>query len=208
MNGKKQEFISFPAVSVHHQKLITEKESIEEEGSKSHQEEGWVVCRVFKKKVAAMRIVNEQDTSNCWYTEPQIEMPSYQQHYHNLIACKPELEMSYHLPHDSFLHLPQLESPKFPAYSSNSSQEHPNKHLHQVITASINPEKADDLSAMEQVADWRILDKFVVNQLSQYGDICKDFNCLDSTTDHVQVSDKYEAAGDYASTSSSFELWK
>ncbi|WOL10092.1 hypothetical protein Cni_G18846 [Canna indica] len=93
------------------------------------QEEGWVVCRVFKKRIAPIRRVSDHDSPCSWYDDHQFsfipeldspkqavapppppppEMASYhhyhhpqqQHHQHPLFPCKPELlELHYHLPH-------------------------------------------------------------------------------------------------------------
>lgn len=100
------------------------------------QEEGWVVCRVFKKRIATIRKEGEHDQL-CWYDDHQVSfMPDFdsprripQQYgtntaYNNHQYCKQELHelmhynnsnnnMSHHH-QDPFLQLPQLESPKVP----------------------------------------------------------------------------------------------
>lgn len=192
------------------------------------QEEGWAVCRVFKKKITAMRAATEYDSSSCsWYSDhivsfvpdldssKQISDPQMLQmahHHHHLFSCKPEQEVHYHLPHDSFMQLPQLtESPKFPLHSSIVVTEeeamHSNRQL-QIISAydsAANPNQA-----LDQTTDWRLLDKLVASQLiSHDDDICKECKCSSSATGIIQTSEKYDdAAADYASTSNSMELWK
>ncbi|BAS80004.1 NAC domain-containing protein 7 [Oryza sativa Japonica Group] len=106
-------------------------------------EEGWVVCRVFKKRVATVRRM--ADGSPCWFDDhgavgafmPDLSSPRqllphhhhhhpgssaalYHGHHHQQLQqmyghCKPELEYHHLLPQEAFLqHLPQLESPKPP----------------------------------------------------------------------------------------------
>lgn len=104
------------------------------------QEEGWVVCRVFRKKMPAVRRMNEHESCS-WYDDhvsfmpEQLDTPkrSLIPHpdylgYHNPLAavypCKQEVEyynnFHFHLPHpDPYLQLPQLESPKL--QSSNTT---------------------------------------------------------------------------------------
>lgn len=99
------------------------------------QEEGWVVCRVFKKRIATIRKEGDHDQL-CWYDDHQVSfMPDFdsprripqqqQQQYNTTTAynnqyCKQELHELMHYNnnnishHDPFLQLPQLESPKVP----------------------------------------------------------------------------------------------
>jgi hypothetical protein len=114
------------------------------------QEEGWVVCRVFKKRLATVQRM--ADSSPCWFDDhvagfmPALGSPRQLMHHHHpsaeygghhqqLYHCKPELEYHHHLLPSQEAFLPQLsqlvESPKPPAYighgsSSNlqSSDEH------------------------------------------------------------------------------------
>lgn len=86
------------------------------------QEEGWVVCRVFKKRIATVRRMNEHE-SPCWYDEsvpfmPDLDSPNQSSHSnfpHHLsnFPCKKEVDLAYQAqPQDHFLHLPLLESQK------------------------------------------------------------------------------------------------
>uniref|UniRef100_A0A0E0K2Y3 NAC domain-containing protein n=1 Tax=Oryza punctata TaxID=4537 RepID=A0A0E0K2Y3_ORYPU len=100
-------------------------------------EEGWVVCRVFRKRVATVRRM--ADGSPCWFDDHGAFMPDlssprqllphhhhpgsspalyhghHQQQQQQYGHCKPELEYHHLLPQEAFLqHLPQLESPKPP----------------------------------------------------------------------------------------------
>lgn len=141
------------------------------------QEEGWVVCRAFKKRT------NGQDNKSIegfdpgyLYDEPSgmssvidptnIEyIPRHEPHNFspaNLFACKHEIEgdsLSFigNLNAELFLQLPQLESP------SLSLMKRP--------IISVCEEESDarysSLSNKRSVTDWRALDKFVASQLSQ-----------------------------------------
>uniref|UniRef100_A0A453P692 NAC domain-containing protein n=1 Tax=Aegilops tauschii subsp. strangulata TaxID=200361 RepID=A0A453P692_AEGTS len=98
------------------------------------QEEGWVVCRVFKKRVATVRRMADM-SSPCWFDDhgagggfmPDLDSPrqlGYQHHHPQNLApyhsqqqqqyhCKPELEYHRLLPQEAFMQqLPHLESPK------------------------------------------------------------------------------------------------
>ena len=101
------------------------------------QEEGWVVCRVFKKRIATTQKMSEHD-SPVWYDDHVSFMESP-----NLSYYKKEMSLPLPLPYgpDHFIQLPLLQSP--------------NKVVQ-------NP----DLDHNFHVTDWRVLDKFVASQLS------------------------------------------
>jgi len=96
------------------------------------QEEGWVVCRVFKKRVTTtIRKMSEHD-SPCWYDDQvsfmqDMDSPN-QTSQSNFIyqqlpsyPCKKELDNLpfQNISRDHFLNLPLLESPKLVQSSSN-----------------------------------------------------------------------------------------
>ncbi|XP_062146715.1 NAC domain-containing protein 7-like isoform X2 [Alnus glutinosa] len=136
------------------------------------QAKGWVVCRVFKKRLTAVRKVGEYESA-CWYDDQQVTsfMPElldspepFTSYHHHHYHCKQEPE--FHHP-NNFLQLPQLESPKIPQsvlpygsalQSSTLTQE---EHM--------NSFYSNNEQAVDQVTDWRVLDKFVASQLS-HGD--------------------------------------
>lgn len=147
------------------------------------QEEGWVVCRAFKKRT------NGQDSKNTealdpgyFYDEPSgissvIDPANIEYLSRNgplnfspatLFGCKQETEgdnLSFinNLYADHFLQLPQLESP------SISIMKRPMSYVYEE-----EPE-ARYSSSKRSVTDWRALDKFVASQLSQEDryDSCK-----------------------------------
>ncbi|URD83087.1 No apical meristem (NAM) protein [Musa troglodytarum] len=162
------------------------------------QEEGWVVCRVFKKRLAAIRRVSDHD-SPCWYDDHV----SFVTDLDSAKQISPQPEMS-------FLQLPQLESPKLPMYVSHATAFQSSiiteedliqsSKQFQIVSTYDNTGNIDQ--AVEPVTDWRVLDKFVASQLS-HDDICREPNCSNSA--------KLDAASEYASTSNSsgqVELWK
>ncbi|XP_043715171.1 NAC domain-containing protein 7-like [Telopea speciosissima] len=234
-NGQKSDWI------MHEYRLETNENG-------APQEEGWVVCRVFKKRVTTMQKMREHE-SPCWYDEPVSFIPEPDSP--NPYSCKQELELQFHMSNiGSFLQLPQLESPKFPhstaasgsccsvaAYgldvnnhgstlqsSSISQEEQIQQNHHQYDMNSLYNEQAVD-----QVTDWRVLDKFVASQLS-HEDVSKENNYSSSgannvfnlSSDHMNIllqqSNKQQvlapapAPEDYASTSTSsccqIDLWK
>lgn len=136
------------------------------------QEEGWVVCRAFKKRSTAQTKNMEGWDSSYMYEESSgvssvvdpldHYLSSRQQHSflgQNLL-CKQELEaenLSFmQSAADSFVQLPQLESPSLPLMKRPSSS----------ISLN-NEEEEQNRSANKKVTDWRALDKFVASQLSQ-----------------------------------------
>jgi hypothetical protein len=163
------------------------------------QEEGWVVCRVFKKRVASQTRVAEDPF--CWFGDhvtlmPDIETPRqlvrhpkmvYQNHMYN---CKPELELHHLLPHEPFMQIPQLESP-------NKLQDYINNQGTTVFSSSMAQEES-----AQNLTDWRALDKFVASQLSHENGANKEHSCSE-TTPGFQAEEKQEGALDYASTSTS-----
>ncbi|XP_042510867.1 NAC domain-containing protein 7-like [Macadamia integrifolia] len=236
-NGQKSDWI------MHEYRLETNENG-------APQEEGWVVCRVFKKRVTAMQKMREHE-SPCWYDEPVSFIPepdspkriaqpdmAYQLHPY---SCKQELELQYQMSHGPFHQLPQLESPKFPhsaasgscssvaAYgldvnhgstlqSSSLTQEEQMQQSHQHDMNSLYNNINEQ--AVDQVTDWRVLDKFVASQLSQE-DVSKERNYSNevnhvfNVSDHMNIllrqSNKQEVVPDYPSTSTSscqIDLWK
>ncbi|KAG8662200.1 NAC domain-containing protein 7 isoform X2 [Manihot esculenta] len=232
-NGQKSDWI------MHEYRLETNENG-------TPQEEGWVVCRVFKKKMPTIRKVGEYE-SPCWYDEqvcfmPEMDSPrritqpyaSYLHHY----PCKQEFEtLQYNMPHDPLLlQLPQLESPKVPqsAASANCNSRLPyggydtnNGSTLQSSTLTQDEQHHQNLSslyhnngeqAVDQVTDWRVLDKFVAYQLS-HEDSSKEVSYSNAAAFHVaeQVnvlaseSKRPENVQEYASTSTSscqIDLWK
>nr|XP_023876552.1 NAC domain-containing protein 7-like [Quercus suber]POE81053.1 nac domain-containing protein 7 [Quercus suber] len=234
-NGQKSDWI------MHEYRLETNENG-------TPQEEGWVVCRVFKKRMAAVRKVGDYE-SPCWYEEPvsfmpEIDSPRRVSHpytpYHHHYPCKQELELQYsmNMPHDpNFLQLPQLESPKFPQsgaslsctsvvpygfdrnsngsalQSSTLTQE---EHMQQSHLSSFYSNN----EAVDQVTDWRVLDKFVASQLSHDQDASKETNYSNAqavfhVAEHMNMlsndSKRPEITEEFASTSASscqIDLWK
>ncbi|KAK8965396.1 NAC domain-containing protein 7 [Platanthera guangdongensis] len=163
-------------------------------------EEGWVVCRVFKKRIASTQIQNvghgwSPSSSHNWFEEnlsfttPQPnnspknttahdqQFPAEIAEHHPFINFKSELQQQYH---SCFLHLPPLESPTPPHLAARD---------HTVVT------------------DWRVFDKLVASQLC-HADASKDsFLCNYTGADQgFQISDEQTArVPECASTSTSSE---
>ncbi|XP_044469242.1 NAC domain-containing protein 37-like isoform X2 [Mangifera indica] len=127
------------------------------------QEEGWVVCRAFKKRTSGQAKGLEGWDSSYFYDEPSgvssvvdpgeyisRQTPSF---LSQNFMCKQEVEgdsLSNFIQSDQYLQLPQLESPSLPILKRPSS-----------ISLTSENKK------MKNVTDWRALDKFVASQLSQ-----------------------------------------
>ncbi|XAR66143.1 hypothetical protein NMG60_11012247 [Bertholletia excelsa] len=222
-NGQKSDWI------MHEYRLETDENG-------TPQEEGWVVCRVFKKRLTTMRKVSEHDSPN-WYDDqvsfmPDLDSPKQNTshanttllyHHHNPYQqpSKKELDLQYpnNLPyHSHFLQLPLLESPNKliqTAATMSSSTSMAPYVLHPSLQALNSPIYGQD-QAMDQLTDWRVLDKFVASQLSQE-EVPKEsheypvhVSALFNPSEE-QLMNKQEMASENASTSTSscqMELWK
>ncbi|KAL5728207.1 hypothetical protein ACHQM5_001319 [Ranunculus cassubicifolius] len=187
------------------------------------QEEGWVVCRVFKKRITTVRRMVEHD-SPCWYDDqvsfmPELESPKRviqpDMAYRHPYLCKQELEMQYHqMPQESFLQLPQLESPTFPHSAASCSSVLP----YGQPSSLTREDQMSQNQQVDQVTDWRVFDKFVASQLS-HEDAPKEQNSTDvvyHVSEHMnsiltRQSNNQEMGLNYASPSTSscqIDLWK
>lgn len=230
------------------------------------QEEGWVVCRVFKKRMTTVRKAGDYDSPPCWYDDqvsfiPELDSPrrishhhpagftSYH-HHHHYANCKQELELQFNMPAaaaDPFFQLPQLESPKVPFSGSTSTNALQSSTLtqedhHQISNNNNNNINQQNLmsnslfsneQAVDQVTDWRVLDKFVASQLSHDDQVTSKetsdysnvvaaavpvFHVAHQHMNNFLANDQQlqlkrpEIAQDYASTSTSascqIDLWK
>lgn len=159
--------------------------------------------------------------------------------YHNTAFCKKELENNlnhqYQIAPHHFLQLPLLENPKLlfqtsnssmPLYGSNfqsSSLTHEEHSIQQNQDQKFQPifmSNNYDEQAVDQMTDWRVLDKFVASQLS-HEDVSKEneysnspngvFHSGDQLNAIVKHLSKDDAASEIASTSTStcqIDLWK
>ncbi|PWA55213.1 No apical meristem (NAM) protein [Artemisia annua] len=195
-NGQKSDWI------MHEYRLETNENAMT-------QEEGWVVCRVFKKRMTTVRRMDEHD-SLCWYDEQVSFMPDYESpnrvshpytsnnSYQHHLPGKSELhQMQYNLPHEhSFLQLPQLESHRFQqpvAASMNASYtstlQPPNQESNVNVIYGNNSNNTGEQDP--QVTDWRVLDKFVASQLSNDQDaaVNKENNYLNPASSSIQMAE-------------------
>lgn len=175
------------------------------------QEEGWVVCRVFMKKMPTTRKEGEHE-SLCWNDDQVSFTPdfnfsrpisqAYTTSYHPSYTSKQELELQYNMPHDAFFQLPELESPKVPQSTASSSiipygilqssslgHEENMQQNNQLLISEIY---SNDQAAVDQITDWRVLDKLVASQLSQ--DVARNDNAYSNEpSDQVSEQDELNA---------------
>ncbi|KAL0928336.1 hypothetical protein M5K25_000211 [Dendrobium thyrsiflorum] len=156
-NGQKSDWI------LHEYRLETDEcEALQEE-------DGWVVCRVFKKRSAvAIREENElPEESSFWYNKsmrllpPLLKSQYTMDHFHHLQCSYKEQILQNFLPY-----IPQLEIHKIFNYSNVEEEEEEELQV-----------KNDQTTV--QMKDWRVLEKFVASQLSQDG-LSKHPNCSNS----------------------------
>lgn len=140
---------------------------LESEENGPPQEEGWVVCRAFKKRTSCQtRNSDGWDSSYC-YDELSgvssiVDSIDYLPRHSQALVCKREMESDHlsYLQSEQFIQqLPQLDSPSLPLMKRPS-------------TVSIGSENEEEeqirgCNNIEKVTDWRALDKFVASQLSQ-----------------------------------------
>ncbi|RWR92269.1 NAC domain-containing protein 37 isoform X2 [Cinnamomum micranthum f. kanehirae] len=146
---------------------------LESEENGPPQEEGWVVCRAFKKRISSQTRTSEGWDSSYGYEELSglssiVDSVEYLRRQAPMFMCKQEIEADNLnlLQHsEQFVQqLPQLESPPLPLL----------KRPRMVSIGSAENEEEDQTtrgcsssSNIEKVTDWRALDKFVASQLSQ-----------------------------------------
>ncbi|XP_021738108.1 NAC domain-containing protein 7-like [Chenopodium quinoa] len=182
-NGQKSDWI------MHEYRLETNENG-------TPQEEGWVVCRVFKKRMATVR---KLDDSPCWYDDqlsfmpdmdsprriPQhpnnYHTPNFHQRHHNMYPCKQELEIApYNISHhDPFLQLPQLESPKMPQPSMQTCNSMPPYGTSTNLSSS--------LLVQDQMIHSQQFD-------SMYGNVCGSEQVLEDQVTDWRVLDKFVAS--------------
>ncbi|MBA0743292.1 hypothetical protein Gogos_005994, partial [Gossypium gossypioides] len=141
-------------------------------------EEGWVICRAFKKKISGQAKSIEGWESRCFYDEPSglssvIDPMEYlsKQPQKFLPYCKEETEADNldFVYCDQFVELPQLESPSLPLINKPASISLISENI--VNYGEEEEEEEADKKRMcnantKKVTDWRALDKFVASQLS------------------------------------------
>ncbi|XP_048597762.1 NAC domain-containing protein 7-like isoform X2 [Brassica napus] len=218
-NGQKSDWI------MHEYRLETDENG-------APQEEGWVVCRVFKKRLpAVIRRMGDYDSSpSRWYDEqlsfmaseletngPRRIVPNHHQQQHHQpfsyginasayalnnpnLQCKQELELQYS-------HL-----------SNQVHEEQMNQGNQSFSSLYMN---SGNGQTMDQVTDWRSLDKFVASQLSNEEAATASASLqnngkdtsnveyqIDEEKDQKRVSDMGEEYVASTSSSCQIDLWK
>ncbi|KAK8653837.1 hypothetical protein V6N13_127820 [Hibiscus sabdariffa] len=146
------------------------------------QEEGWVVCRAFKKRATGgqAKSLGGRWESSYFYDEPSglspvvdpMEYMSRRQPRSFLPLCKQETTEADNLNNfvysDQFIELPQLESPSLPLINkpSSTSLVSENNNINYEAAEEEDDEKRLCNNNSKKVTDWRALDKFVASQLS------------------------------------------
>jgi hypothetical protein len=174
---------------------------------------------VFKKRLPTTRRESDHDAP-CWYVDedgpfmhdlnsPMSGMPPHhsmsqlqQQHLQMLNnTYKRELKLQFQMPSHHVLNTIPHELESSPSFHSLLDHQ-TNVHHHQHVQLMEH--------AVDQVTDWRVLDKFVASQLSH--DATKGGVVYTDEGDIIQVNEKQDqVATDYASTSTSssqVDPWK
>uniref|UniRef100_A0ACD5USW3 Uncharacterized protein n=1 Tax=Avena sativa TaxID=4498 RepID=A0ACD5USW3_AVESA len=190
-------------------------------------DEGWVVCKVFKKRVATVQRMTAAD-SPFWFSNdhvafmaPHVDQNAAYQHGHHQTyqyhhPCKVELEYHHLLPQEpmSFRQLPQLESPRLPELIGGAAATlQPCNQTHDAQASRELQMEALYATDHASAAEWRDLDKFMVSQLSHGGGSTpKESSSYSNPVPVFQVEGKHEEALDYVSTPASCggenDLWK
>lgn len=161
---------------------------LESEENGPPQEEGWVVCRAFKKRSTGQtKSINEGWDSTYYYEEStgvssiaesidyiarQHQQPQPSSFRAQNLICKQETEATeslHFVQSDQFVQLPQLESPSLPQIKRPGSTSIATETNNNEEDASDKYMMRGISSTSKKVTDWRDLDKFVASQLS-HGD--------------------------------------
>ncbi|XP_062183622.1 NAC domain-containing protein 7-like [Phragmites australis] len=221
-NGQKSDWI------MHEYRLETNENGIPHE-------EGWVVCRVFRKRLATVqRMAGDSPypfNDHVGFMAPELCSPGQAAVHHQQSAvvyhrhqssypCKVELEYHRLLPQEHFLLLPQPESPKLPdlighvattLQPCSLTQEHGASRY--TVQAELQTEPLYLTARDASGTDWRALDNFVASQLSHGDTTLKESASYSNQVQvYQQAEEKEEEALDFVSTSASCggdnDLWK
>ncbi|XP_021752408.1 NAC domain-containing protein 7-like [Chenopodium quinoa] len=199
-NGQKSDWI------MHEYRLETDENG-------APQEEGWAVCRVFKKRTpTTMRRMGGHE-SPCWYEDQvsfmsDMDSPQQAPQSNNALnyashTCKKELNHHHHqhhhlpfqIPQEHLIHLPLFENSKMllasphgtgnynntglapygidmSLHSNNATMQQIDNNHNATILIGNNNNNNNGQDVLDQVTDWRVLDKFVASQLS-HEDVAK-----------------------------------
>ncbi|KVI10097.1 No apical meristem (NAM) protein [Cynara cardunculus var. scolymus] len=222
-NGLKSDWI------MHEYRLETD------ENATTTQAKGWVVCRVFKKRLPTLMRRSASEHEPMWYDDhrvsfmPEIDSPTQNNIRPNLDnsinyqypygSCKKELDQmqNYQVTPGHCIQLPLLEGPKLlpscnssmPIYGIDINQGIINLQpslLTQDHNNNIQQHQGQNFN--DQMTDWRVLDKFVASQLlNQHGDVSIKGNHEESYPNAEEQIAVPEGASNSIS-SCQIDLWK
>ncbi|KAJ9539731.1 hypothetical protein OSB04_026237 [Centaurea solstitialis] len=196
-NGLKSDWI------MHEYRLETDENATTTQASSStlkiNIEEGWVVCRVFKKRLPTLMRRSASEHEPMWYDDqrvsfmPEIDSPTQNNIRPNIEnntnyqlypygSCKKELDQmqNYQITPGHHIQLPLLESPKLlptcnssmPVYGIDINQGISNlQPSFHTQDHNNNIQQHQGQNFNDQMTDWRVLDKFVASQLLNQGDV-------------------------------------
>lgn len=200
-NGQKSDWI------IHEYRLESDENALP-------QEEGWVVCRAFKKRATGQTKNTETWSSSYFYDEAVssgvnsiIDPTEYiynQKHdiFGKGFTCKQEIEgmvddLNYMQSYHQFIQLPQLQSPSLPVMkrpSSSMSISSMDNNSNYIISLddeasfesviSGENKRKNKKKQVKMIGDWRELDKFVASQL-----ISQDNGTSDYVGHHINHED-------------------
>lgn len=228
---------------------------------KCSQEEGWAVCRVFKKRTpTTMRRMSGHE-SPCWYDDQvsfmsDLDSPQQVSQSNNVLnyashTLKKELNhhhLPFQIPQEHLIHLPLFENSKMllasphgtgsynntglvpygidmSLHSNATMQQIDNSHNATILIGNNNNNNNNnDQDVMDQVTDWRVLDKFVASQLS-HEDVTKGHNSNSNNnysssgvasgifpaapiSDHSNKEDSLPDKSSTPTSSSQIDVWK
>eukprot|EP01018_Ginkgo_biloba_P024662 Gb_07132 [translate_table: standard] len=203
--GMRKTLVFYTGRAPHGQKTewIMHEYRLEDSENPHENEDGWVVCRVFKKRANHKSHDSDQQEAN--HKEQCIGLPELdfsppeEVQYHDQqfnYMCKQELDrVQYAHPHDQFMQLPQLQSPEVTVSNPSSSSiiiknfiperllENISKRSTpslpiQYMTGQLDGSQikltAEEFREERTANDWTVLDRLVASHLNQEEAACKD----------------------------------
>ncbi|KAA8525081.1 hypothetical protein F0562_007055 [Nyssa sinensis] len=169
-------------------------------GGESNPEDGWVVCRVFKKKNYHKALESPQSSSTSMVdTRTQMRNlsndgvldqillymgRSCKQDNETIVNINSENNMQFLTPimSDGFAHLPRLENTSLPSFHNNNSSPFNQESMDQEMLTEpcSTTDKGNTNMVVEQkdgLSDWVALDRLVASQLNGQVETCKQLSC-------------------------------